>query len=224
MAKQKYEDQEIVCFPSALLDKIGRWSGFLPGHDWLLQEILECACYKNRADVEEDEDWLQVISYIVLESCGSFFCYERAPTSGEKRLRGKLSIGIGGHAKYRQDDTYDGEPNDGYWMEVLSREAHREVLEEVAILANSDVATGFTVGYLYRDATPVDRVHFGVVEVWELAERKPIQMQDTELSNGEWVTWQKLWENYNNLEGWSQELLCGLPISYDVMNRTSRLL
>lgn len=115
--------------------------------------------FKRRGNVEENESWLQVIPYMYIyeKSKDSVFVYRRSKLSGEARLHGEYSIGIGGHIN--EKDCFAST------LALLGIAACRELHEEVVFEPPmpADGPDMLPVGVMLLDTAPVDRVHLGVV-------------------------------------------------------------
>jgi predicted NUDIX family phosphoesterase len=149
--------------------------------------------FNNYDDNREDEDWH------VLQ-------YARPMKTGESRLAGKLSIGVGGHinpcdTELRVDD-----------MESCVRAAAcRELREELcfaspaaetAVLREVVGEKGFTEPFIYCGSkTDVDSVHMGIFLTVHVPAHlaRSISVRDTRSA---WVPLDDT--NYDRLESWSQ--------------------
>lgn len=165
----------------------------------LVSHIQTIAEYKRRGDVENDPEYKQIIPYLVLWDCAPLannariFVTHRV-ANGDERLRGKYSIGTGGHIR---------EP------ELIEQGMSRELKEEVGIRLQD--VTWFLEGILLSDATEVDRVHMGLVySVYSInGLPKDLKCLEDELE-GEWMTLDEIGKIYDNLESWSQLVFDGL--------------
>lgn len=121
--------------------------------------LMQQVDFKRRGDVEEDESWLQVIPYMYIynKTLDQVFVYRRSVKSGERRLHGKDSIGVGGHIN--EKDCFAGT------LALLGIAASRELLEELTFCPPwpADGPDMLPVGVMLLDTSPVDRVHLGVV-------------------------------------------------------------
>src|SRR5574343_244442 len=68
-----------------------------PLRNFLQKTIAQDSKYIPRDEAEEDPTFLQIIPYVVLTHNSRVLQYTRMKGSGESRLRGKQSIGFGGH-------------------------------------------------------------------------------------------------------------------------------
>ena len=101
--------------------------------------------FVGRDACETDDDLKQMIPYVIVRHGGKYLAYSRTSQSGEKRLVGKRSVGIGGHIN--PTDVPDGDPP---LNAILRRCAAREIKEEL----DTDIAVdGFftNVQYDYPD-------------------------------------------------------------------------
>ena len=64
--------------------------------------------FVGRDACETDDDLKQMIPYVIVRHGGKYLAYSRTSQSGEKRLVGKRSVGIGGHIN--PTDVPDGDP------------------------------------------------------------------------------------------------------------------
>lgn len=148
--------------------------------------------YMPRAVAELDESFLQPIVYNVVTARENgrhmYFCTTRIGDYGDPRLKGLMSVGIGGHV------------DDG---ETIYSSAERELKEEVGI-TRSDIFSLSIVGYIHDRSTAVGRVHLGIVrDVW--LNHMDISVQEQDKLRGEWVSLDDLILFRNNgwLESWS---------------------
>jgi predicted NUDIX family phosphoesterase len=131
----------------------------------LVPEFMD---YRPRSEVEEDPGYKQIIPYVVFRSCEGVFCYTRGQSQGEARLHRLRSLGVGGHVSV--DDAQGGRTLDAY--EAALR---RELDEEVEIGSPGRI---HRVGLINDDATPVGRVHLGVVHVYDLEQPRVAPRED----------------------------------------------
>lgn len=119
----------------------------------------------DRDHCETDSRFLQIIPYIILHDVKSntYFLYERGIGGGENRLHSKKSIGIGGHV--------DSIPLKCTLIELLAKEAVREILEEVGLIVEEHKIVNILTNdkfediYLPDSSNEVDHVHYGIAFV-----------------------------------------------------------
>ncbi len=142
--------ERIMVIPKWSAGEIGR--GFKQASAETLTKLIAHIKAMPRDEVEENEEFLQVIPYAVIRRLKpggnhEVLVYKRSD-SGDQRLHGKLSIGFGGHWKEGEQTT--------------TQALLRELNEELGITKN-DIHEITVIGTLRSDEKPVDRVHIGVV-------------------------------------------------------------
>ncbi|HLD48830.1 MAG TPA: NUDIX domain-containing protein [archaeon] len=174
-------DEKILVVERAkLLEK--HFEGFMPieGNENLLKIINEHGQFVPRSLVENDSSLKQIIPYIVFINNNKVFLMKRI--AGEKRLHNLYTIGVGGHV-----NDLDGSLEAG-----MKREIDEEVEAEIKKIAPH--------GFINLEATPVDKVHFGVLYIAEADEikiKEEKSLEDFGMVDIEEA--KKL-----NLEGWSR--------------------
>lgn len=149
--------QHILCTTSDAVTG----NGFLKTQDNLLEDSE--LWLGQRCKLEVNENYRQIIPYIVLTHNGKVAAYKRTKKGGEGRLHEKYSIGFGGHI-----DACDVEYNKDSELlleETILIAGEREITEEVN---TSNIISRKRMGYVIDNDNPVGRVHLGVVEFWEL--------------------------------------------------------
>lgn len=163
------------------------------------------AWFGPRGVLEEEPRFRQIIPYVIIRCKGRILTYTRPDTSGESRLASKSSIGFGGHidvSDYAAAAKRVKEPGPVLDIAgVLEVATLREVVEEVGIQA---AVNGRSVlGLLTDNTTPVDRVHIGFVQVWDVVTRA-LEVQADEIAEVSWKTPSELVEIRDTLENWSR--------------------
>jgi len=186
-------------------DKLKAWATF--------QNIMKSnnLMFISREFAETEESMLQIIPYVILTHKGKIFAYQRTKKSGEKRLHGNWSIGVGGHinpvditgvgAIYPNSLSVDS--NSMYWNAVF-----RELKEEVGAVPEKIELCGL----IFDPSNAVGRVHLGIVHVAEVNHTiRPIE--NTMGAHG-FFTWEELVKSNNlSFENWTKLLLeSGLDI------------
>ncbi len=162
----------------------------LPLSEALWERINREGAFYPRERVEEDERYRQPIPYAVLVYEGKVWRMKRKPKGGEKRLVGRQSIGVGGHVN----------PED-LCREPVTWALYRELFEEAGVRARRVRR----LGLILTDATPVERVHVGVLYLVE-PDQKPVA-QEAEKLSGELVPLAQVEAEAERLEGWSRVAL-----------------
>jgi predicted NUDIX family phosphoesterase len=124
----------------------------------------------ERFRAEEDESLKQIIPYVVFISGNMVFSYVRGKASGEKRLVGNRSTGIGGHINPVDEQllfaSASASASSSSDMPSYLEAVRREIAEEVVVDGLFDPTIA---AVLNDDSNPVGRVHFGVVHICEVA-------------------------------------------------------
>lgn len=202
------DDKELVLGISA--DKLfadGEFSGICSDTERIakLLNLTDELEFRPRSECEADPSFKQFIPYVVMCQATNkgieLFTYSRAPISGEQRLVGKRSLGVGGHIN--PCDT----PSTG--TKKLSRYVDnamlRELKEEVDIVPKT---VPLAVGLIYDPSNAVGQVHVGLfhmlfVEMRSLHpeksmhDAKPINAADiVDCCIEEYETWSKMVMSY----------------------------
>ena len=141
--------------------------------------------FEDRAAMEVDRAWKQVIPYLVLRDGDRYFLMRRTRAGGDARLHDRWSIGVGGHLN----------PGDG----DLGGGLRREWAEEIA----ADFVPEFRlVGLLNDDTTEVGSVHVGAVYVADAAGRA-VAIRETDKLEGAFADAAAVAAVAPRLETWS---------------------
>lgn len=190
----------VAVFPAANLDHFENLPGYTDSEINFEQFRLmlePCVSFRKREDVEEDEKWKQLIPYTYLFNPrdNTVLVYRRAAKGGDPRLAGKWSVGFGGHINPTDD-------RQGRYR-MLDLATNRELQEELTFRTPYDLPT--TMGFLYLEDTPVDRVHFGIIRQ-ALYYGEPNEVaHNEEIAEMKWVAVEDL-DQYE-FEGWSEALV-----------------
>ncbi|MBI3413074.1 MAG: NUDIX domain-containing protein [Candidatus Aenigmarchaeota archaeon] len=166
----------------------GNKTGFIEFDKEVLGLIRTKSFFVNRDNAETDETKRQIIPYCMVISGNRILAVKRK-NPGELRLKGMLSIGIGGHINPGDQGT-----------DILFNAAARELKEETDFNGN---AISQIIGFLSFDDTPVSRVHFGVV--YKMDVDREVKVIDKGLE-GSFVTLTELSKLADSMEGWSRAL------------------
>jgi predicted NUDIX family phosphoesterase len=185
-------DEEVLVFPSRLLEELGPFDGFCADVERYLPTFLDPGnlLFLPRSLAEEDPTHKQLVPYVVLRSGSQVFCYVRGKKGGEGRLHDRWSLGVGGHICREDGDQGQVAYATGF---------ARELAEEVHIRAPYQQAT---VGLVYDPATPVGRVHVGVVHLFDL-EEPAVDAVDPALAEGGFRPLHEVIAEKDRFETWS---------------------
>lgn len=123
--------------------------------------LAPCRAEPRTAALEADPSLKQLIAYTVLRRPGvlgpEFWAYRRPPKDGDARLRGRVSVGVGGHV--RLADTHGHGPP--FTPDALINAASRELAEEVGPESHRWVLG--LMGFVNDEGNDVGRCHLGFV-------------------------------------------------------------
>ncbi len=167
------------------------WHGIrLEGVGEVLAAIPRHGRFLPRAEVEDDDRWQQVIPHLVVRSGQSVLAMRRLGRGSERRLRGQVTLGVGGHIN----------AEDGPLEVAFLRGCLREWAEEVVSPAP---ATGRLVGLIKDGAGEVGRVHLGVL-VMVTAGAAGVTVREEDKLEGRLLEVPDLEVLYLEMETWSQ--------------------
>jgi predicted NUDIX family phosphoesterase len=208
------------CYPHGLV-AFGerRASSAEPGAGPTLAEVEAAVArdgfFVERAHAERTPSLKQLIPYSIIVCDGRVLLFQRLATGGEKRLHGKLSIGIGGHIN--PEDAASAGRDEGAKRSPIAAGTRREIAEELDVRGTFEV---LTVGLLNDDSNPVGAVHAGVVQVVYV--NGSVEIRERDQLEGRLVTVEELASllaGGANFETWSRLLvprldeLLNLPIA-----------
>lgn len=153
-----------------------------------LSIIKKHQTFLPRTAMEEDENYKQIIPYLIFKHMDKYFLMQRAAKASEQRLKSKYTLGIGGHirkADMVSDSIFD-------W-------AQREFYEEVNYSGTLSISP---LGLVNDDSNAVGKVHIGLVLLLE-GDSANISVK-TELAGGQMLTLQDCKNYYKRMESWSR--------------------
>lgn len=186
-------EENVLVVPTAAINKLLAGKFTKTNLDAALNYILSNHSFRSRAIVEEDTSFKQIIPYVIVRFEDRYLLLQRTSKQTEKRLHGKLSIGIGGHI----NDTEVA----GSHKNILHAGLERELEEEVHIIGQRrslDLA-----GIISDDSTPVGQVHLGLVFILE-TDSPEFTVNEPDLMTAEWASLAQLRERHDRMETWSQ--------------------
>lgn len=188
--------EQVMVVPTELFHQVGHFQGFCAQPEDYLKVLLDPANtrYLPRPQMEEDPNFKQLIPYCIFEYDDGeqrhLFQYTRGSGSGESRLRSKRSIGIGGHIS-----TIDADDESPYEVGM-----QRELDEEIQIDTTFEQSL---VGLINDDQNEVGKVHLGIVHRFRVA-TPDVKNRETEISLSGFMSVDRLLEEMDTLETWSQ--------------------
>lgn len=178
--------EHVLVVPRASLMADPGWHGVtadgLTGFEAIVARDGE---FRDRAAMEQDRSWKQVIPYLVLRDGPRYFLMRRTRAGSDVRLHDRWSIGVGGHLN----------PGDG----DLAGGLLREWAEEIEAAFTPDFRL---VGLLNDDTTDVGSVHVGAVYLADAAGR-PVMIRETEKLEGSFAEASAVAAVEDRLETWS---------------------
>lgn len=189
--------ERVLCFPRSLFERIGSFQGFKPDDGSIVKEVLTGGQVRfvARLDAEENPSLKQFIPYVVMRYGNKLLYYVRGKQSGELRLQGLGSVGIGGHISVTDHGLFSENMEDVFWEGL-----RREVAEEI------EVQTEYrprVLGLINDDSNPVGAVHLGVLVEWELVEPR-IRKKEQAITTLEFLSIEQLNARRDTMETWSQ--------------------
>lgn len=166
------------------------WEGFKTDEE--LTEVIKLieseGEYIRRGDLEEDEGYKQIIAQIVLV-VGSKLFLHRIPSSGsESRLQDMWPIFLGGHVDY----------GDVSIRKAMEREFSEEIIYKGTIIKKE------FVGLVNLEDNPVNRVHTGLVWVFEGDSEEFDDNKDDGVAEGKFFTWDEADGMIESMTYWSK--------------------
>ncbi len=178
--------ERVLVVPRASLMGDPGWLGITTdGLDQFGAVVARDGRFEDRAAMEADRAWKQVIPYLVLRDGRRYFLMRRTRAGGDPRLHDRWTIGVGGHLN----------PGDG----DLAGGLRREWAEEI----EADFVPDFRlVGLLNDDTAEVGSVHVGAVYVADAGGR-PVAVRETDKLEGRFAEPADVAAVLDEMESWS---------------------
>jgi predicted NUDIX family phosphoesterase len=189
-------EEQVLVIERKVVERIGIFNGLMFDVDRYLREIFVqgVPCFMNRAEVEKNPDYKQLIPYVIMSYGGKYLSYVRGKRAGETRLVGNRSIGIGGHI-----NPSDDMPLFSDFFETYLAAVDREVAEEVTVQTTH---TNHIVALLNDESNEVGSVHLGIVHFWAL-EAPNVDKREQMITQMAFMTSNQLQDVKDTLETWS---------------------
>lgn len=185
------KDELVLCVKRKNLESIfgtGLFTGFKSQPP--LNEVLSLEIsFIPRPIAELDSSWKQIIPYQLFSHDNRLFTYERGKKVGEKRLSGKMSVGIGGHI----NTTDHADSPALIYQKAILRERSEEISGGFQIISDS------FMGWINDESNPVGQVHLGAVHKIVIDSTEQLTLSDQEDLRE--VGWQSLEQILNRQEG-----------------------
>lgn len=194
----KYDGEQVLVVPRALLEEIGIFEGIrTEGLDLAVSRLLDPAnhFFMDRAAAEDDPSHKQLIPYCIFRCGDRILHYTRGKAGGESRLHAKISVGVGGHVN--PVDTGGGRTGPDAYNAAVTR----EIEEELNLPEEHEHRI---IGLLNDDSNPVGQVHLGIVHVVDLKSEAVASAEDALLDLAFTPLADLGGDLFDRLETWSQ--------------------
>ncbi len=200
-------EEMVLGVPRRLLDELRIGQGLQFGVDAWMEALLDPgnSCFRPRSQAERDTGFKQLIPYVLIQKGNAWLHYVRGKASGEKRLVGKGSIGIGGHINPTDESLFHRGP------EFYEAALQREISEELSL---NGVFPTQVLALLNDDSTPVGQFHLGIVHLCRL-DNLAVTKREGCITDLRFLTLKQLARRRQRLETWSR--LC-----YDYLVQVDR--
>jgi predicted NUDIX family phosphoesterase len=180
--------------------------GFHPlkGTD-VLDAIINALSFMERPAAEEDPSFKQIIPYGAVLKRDEVLVLQRLSGGGEKRLHGKISLGVGGHLNPVDETQVNlSQQPDLSRGDVISATMYRELTEELYVHGLSTIEP---IGYINDDTTTVGQVHLGIVYRIDLTHEGAAKVREIEVLTGGFQSWNNVAKLRDRMESWSVFLM-----------------
>lgn len=185
-------EQILVVKRDVLFSKTSAWLGVKKGLMSDFQELItQHQEFHPRDQMETDFTYKQIIPYLIFCHDDRYFVMQRSDNASEQRLKGKYSLGIGGHI--RKEDLQGI---------TIADWARREFCEEIEYNGNFSVEP---IGVLNDDTDDVGKVHIGLVLLLK-GDSDDIKIR-SELKSGSLMTKKECKDLLLSMESWSAHIV-----------------
>lgn len=159
----------------------------------IMKIIKENYYFMSRDIAENNKNVRQIIPYVVVVCRDKVFTLRRLNKQFEKRLHGKISLGVGGHI----NDIETPDQNDVIMTNLL-----RELNEEINIKQINNLEF---IGVINDLSTEVSWYHIGLLYI--LRTNMNVTVAEQDKMEGKWVERKRLLDIKSDMETWSQMAL-----------------
>ncbi len=185
----KKEDEKILVIPKNILFKDKEINGIEKiDFEYYQKLIRDNKQFLWRSQMETDQNYKQIIPYLIFNFENKYFMMQRKSSASEARLQNKYSLGIGGHIRSEDITEFD-----------IFSWAKREFAEEIEYNGNFEIEP---IGILNDDSNDVGKVHTGFVFLLK-GDSNKIKIR-SELKSGNLLSLKECSKLYKNMENWSK--------------------
>ena len=182
--------ENVLVVPTASLGDITARDGLITGREQEVMSLIAAeSLFLPRSIAEESPEYRQIIPYVAIVRGDEVFATRRLNQGGERRLHGKVSLGVGGHIN-------EIDRADGSW---LMNGLLRELAEEVSV---ADFGRLTLRGLINNSSNAVGNVHLGFF--FTLTTGGAVAVRETEKLSGSFLPMAELSDHTENMETWSQ--------------------
>jgi predicted NUDIX family phosphoesterase/nicotinamide mononucleotide adenylyltransferase len=170
--------------------------------DW--RRFLGACRSRIREEAEQDFSVVQLVSVFLVRVGDRWLTYRRSGKLPEQRLRGALSVHVGGHVRPEELSFFNPlvMPQEDPAVGFLTRELH----EEISFPPDAPPAIKY-VGVIYDERVLVSSQHLGIVFVVESSSEFCAMRERGYVFQSEFVTLSELVANVSSFENWSELLI-----------------
>ena len=185
----KKEDEKILVVPRDILFQKKEINGIEKiDFDYYQKLIQDNQQFLWRSKMETDQNYKQIIPYLIFKFEDKLFMMQRKSSASETRLQSKYSLGIGGHIRVEDINGFD-----------IFGWAKREFAEEIEYDGGFEIEP---IGILNDDSNDVGKVHAGFVFLLN-GDSNKIKIR-SELKSGNLLSLEECLKLYGNMENWSK--------------------
>lgn len=198
-------EEQVLVVERKVVEQVGMFNGLVFDVDRYLRKIFVPGVprFIPRSQAEKDPSYKQLIPYVIMSYNGKYLSYVRGKRTGETRLLGLRSIGIGGHIN---PIDADNSSLFAYLYENYLTAVEREVAEEVSVETSH---TDRVVALLNDESNEVGRVHLGIVHYW-LLDAPKVAKREQMITQMAFMTPAELQQVRDTMETWSRLCLSQL--------------
>jgi predicted NUDIX family phosphoesterase len=186
------DNEEVMVVKTTTLFPDGVWEGFKQlDQKKFLTFINKNSEYLKRGFTETDDNFQQIVAQIILKVGKKIFIHKVAQTGSESRLHDLWPIFLGGHINNTDRD--------------ISSAFDREFKEEINY--KGKIVSKKFWGVVKLHDNPVNKVHVGLVWIYEGDSEEYVDTDDGGLADGHFADIKELISKENHMTYWSKLVL-----------------